>query len=68
MGTTAQKLTYLGTTKTKIKDAINQAGSYIDSDDTFRSYADNISKMIVDTINNPQTTWNNFPKKTATGT
>ena len=67
MGTTAQKLTYLNTTKTKIKDAINKAGNYLDSSDTFRSYANTISQMIVDTINDPQTTWDKFPKKTGTG-
>lgn len=39
MGTTADKLTYLGTTKARIKDGINRLGGELTNLSTFRSYA-----------------------------
>ena len=38
MGTIAEKLTYLNTTKTMLKDSLNKFGSNILTTDTFRSY------------------------------
>ena len=38
MGTIAEKLTYLNTTKIKLRDSLNKFGSSILSTDTFRSY------------------------------
>ena len=64
---TANKLTYLNTTKTKIKDAINLTGANI-TNDTFRSYEAKLKSGLVDIINNgTDTLYNNFPKATATG-
>lgn len=66
---TANKLTYLNTTKGKIKDAINLTGANILSEDTFRSYADKLKQGLVDAINDGGSTiYSNFPKTTQTGT
>lgn len=43
MGTTAEKLAYLGETKTAIKDAITAKGVNVPEGTTFRQYADLIS-------------------------
>ena len=48
MGTTSQKLTYLNDTKTKIRYRINSLGGSLDSDDTFRSYADELESLYND--------------------
>ena len=48
MGTTSQKLTYLNDTKTKIRDGINAIGGSLDSDDTFRSYVDELESLYND--------------------
>ena len=45
MGTIAEKLTYLNGTKSAIKEAITNKGVAVGSSDTFRSYADKISKI-----------------------
>ena len=69
MGTTSQKLTYLNTTKSKIKDSINLTGANITNNDTFRSYADKLKDSLLDVLNNGiDVIWNNFPKTTGTGT
>lgn len=60
MGTTADKLSYLNTTKSKIKDAINYDFNKITSSDTFRSYADKIYSMQEDYLKY-------IPKETKTG-
>lgn len=57
MGTTAQKLTYLNTTKGLIKDSINALGGNLTNQSTFRSYA-----AALDSI------YNVLPKTTETGT
>ena len=57
MGTTAQKLTYLNTTKGLIKDSINALGGNLTNESTFRSYA-----AALDSI------YNVLPKTTGTGT
>ena len=56
MGTTSQKLTYLNDTKTKIRDGINAIGGDLDSDDTFRSYVDELDNI-----------YNEMPKVSDTG-
>jgi len=65
---TANKLTYLNTTKGKIKDSINLTGANIGTNDTFRSYEKKLKDGLVDIINNgTDTVYNNFPKVTGTG-
>lgn len=56
MGTTAEKLTYLNTTKGKIKDGINSLGGNIDSNTTFRDYATQLDSI-----------YNRLPKVSGTG-
>lgn len=68
MGTTADKLTYLNTTKGKIKDSINLTGANIGSNDTFRSYAVKLRDGLVEALNdNGDTIYNNFPKSSGSG-
>ncbi len=57
MSTTLNKLEYLDETKDQIKTALNQFGSGITDEDTFRSYADKIDDI-----------YNNWPKVTGEGT
>lgn len=45
MGTTAEKLTYLNTTKGKIKDGINNLGGNITSETTFREYVTELDNI-----------------------
>ena len=68
MGTTADKLTYLNTTKGKIKDSINLTGAGITNQDTFRSYASKLKLGLIDIINNgTDTLYSNFPKVSGIG-
>ena len=68
MGTTSEKLTYLNTTKEKIRDSINLTGANLTSEDTFRSYASKLKKGYIDIINNGiDTLYNNFPKVSGIG-
>ena len=68
MGTISNKLTYLNTTKGKIKDSINLTGAGITNQDTFRNYEKKLKDGLVDIINNgTDTVYNNFPKVTGTG-
>jgi hypothetical protein len=68
MGTTAEKLTYLNTTKGKIKDSINLTGAGITDNDTFRSYATKLRDGLVNVLNNGTATlYNNFPKVSGSG-
>lgn len=68
MGTVADKLTYLNTTKGKIKDSINLTGANIGNSDTFRSYSAKLRDGLVGVLNDGgKTLYNNFPKVTATG-
>jgi hypothetical protein len=68
MGTIAEKLTYLNTTKSKIRDSINLTGANLTSEDTFRSYASKLNKGYIDIINNGiDTLYNNFPKVSGIG-
>ena len=45
MGTIAEKLTYLNTTKTMLRDSLNKFGSNILSTDTFRSYDTKLNEI-----------------------
>lgn len=64
----SDKLTYLNTTKGKIKDAINLTNANILSEDTFRSYAEKLKLGLVDIINNgTDDLYNSFPKTTGAG-
>ena len=45
MGTITDKLTYLNTTKTMLKDSLNKFGSNILSTDTFRSYDTKLNEI-----------------------
>ena len=68
MGTIADKLSYLNTTKGKIKDSINLTGANIGNNDTFRSYSAKLRDSLVDIINNgTDELYDNFPKVTGTG-
>ncbi len=68
MGTTAEKLTYLNTTKGKIKDSINLTGAGITNQDTFRSYASKLKLGLIDIINNGiDQLYSNFPKVSEIG-
>ena len=51
MGTTSEKLTYLNTTKSELKQAINNLGGNIDSETTFREYVEEL-----------QDVYDNYPK------
>ena len=66
MGTTSDKLTYLNTTKTKIKDAINLANTNI-TNETFRQYESKIKQALINTMNDKWGTWDNFEKVIGTG-
>ena len=50
MGTIADKLNYLNTTKTNIKNAIIAKGVAVSDNDTFRSYATKISDIPIHTV------------------
>lgn len=45
MGTIAEKLTYLNTTKTMLRDSLNKFGSSILTTDTFRSYDTKLNEI-----------------------
>ena len=57
MGTTSQKLEYLNDTKNSLKSAINNLGGAIDSNTTFRNYANVLNDI-----------YSNLPKVSDTGT
>lgn len=66
MGTTSDKLTYLNTTKGKIKDVINMTGANITSDTTFRNYATKLYDGYVNVLKDKNTLLDNMPKGTST--
>lgn len=67
MGTTAQKLEYLNTTKGYIKDSINLTGANITTE-PFRNYAVILKDTLASLLKDPTPIWTNFPKVEATGT
>ena len=68
MGTTAQKLDYLNTTKEKIKDSINLKRAGITSSTTFRNYTALLKDALADVLKDTSTLWSNFPKINGEGT
>ena len=48
MGTTAEKLQYLNTTKANIRTAINNHGGDLTENDTFRSYSNAIESVCIE--------------------
>ena len=70
MGTTAQKLEYLGTTKSQLKDMINYGlddDNKITSSTTFRNYVSSIFNAFLEALRTPDTLFTNLPKKSGTG-
>lgn len=69
MGTTAQKLEYLGTTKSQLKDMINYGldENKITSSTTFREYVSSIFNAFLEALRTPDTLFTNLPKKSGTG-
>jgi len=68
MSDIATKLTYLNTTKGKIKDSINLTGAGI-TNEPFRQYNTKLKDAYVDIINNgTDTLYSNFPKVSGSGT
>jgi len=55
MGTISDKSAYLNTTKTLLREKINDLGQDLDEEDTFRSYVEALEEV-----------WNEYPKVTAT--
>lgn len=66
MGTISEKLTYLNTTKGKIKDVINMTGVGI-TNNTFRSYAQSLYDGYIATLQDKGTLLDNMNKGTSTG-
>jgi hypothetical protein len=67
MSTTAEKLTYLNTTKTLIKDNLNLGGANI-SNEPFRVYSSKLIDIYKDFLaNGTDTLWNNWNKLNGTG-
>lgn len=64
---TANKLAFLGVTKSKIKDVINMTGVGI-TNDTFRSYAQSLYNGYIATLKDKGTLLDNMNKGTSTGT
>lgn len=67
MGTISDKLTYLNTTKSKIKDVINMSEAGI-TDDTFRSYPQKLYDGYINIIKDKFSVIDNMSKGTSTGT
>ena len=70
MSTTAQKLEYLGTTKSQLKDMINYGldeDNKITSSTTFRNYVSSIFNAFLESLRNPDTLFTNLPKKSVSG-
>lgn len=68
MGTTSDKLSYLSTTKDKLKTAINYTGANI-TNDTFRSYPEKLYNAYIDILNKgTQELFDSLPKVQETGT
>lgn len=70
MGKTAQKLEYLGTTKSQLKDMINYGlddNNKITNSTTFREYVLSIFNAFLEALRTPDTLFTNLPKKSGTG-
>ena len=70
MGTISDKLTYLNTTKSQLKDMINNGlptEQQINSSTTFREYVTSIFNAFLEALRTPDTLFTNLPKKSGTG-
>ncbi len=70
MGTISDKLTYLNTTKSQLKDMINYGlptEEQITSNTTFRNYVTSIFNAFLEALRNPDTLFTNLPKKSGSG-
>ena len=70
MGTISDKLTYLNTTKSQLKDMINYglpSEQQITSSTTFRNYVSSIFNAFLEALRTPDTLFTNLPKKSGTG-
>ena len=70
MGTISDKLTYLNTTKSQLKDMINYGlddENKITSSTTFREYVSSIFNAFLEALRTPDTLFTNLPKITSTG-
>lgn len=68
MGTTAEKLTYLNTTKQNLKTVINTTGAGLIDSSTFRSYANVLNNKILGAINGDVDLFEEYPKVSGNGT
>lgn len=68
MGTTAEKLTYLNTTKQNLKTVINTTGAGLTDESTFRSYANVLNDKILGAINGDVDLFEEYPKVSGNGT
>lgn len=68
MGTTAEKLTYLNTTKQDLKTVINTTGAGLTDSSTFRSYANVLNDKILGAINGDVDLFEEYPKVSGNGT
>lgn len=67
MGTTAEKLEYLNTTKQLIKESINLTDANITTE-PFRQYATILKHRLPEIVGDPSIIWNNYDHVTGTGT
>lgn len=67
MGTTAQKLEYLNTTKQLIKESINLTDANITTQ-PFRQYATILKHRLPEIVGDPSIIWNNYEHVSGTGT
>jgi len=71
MGTISEKLTYLNTTKSNLKDMINYglpSEEQITSSTTFRNYVTSIFEAFLESLRDSETLYTNLPKKSGNGT
>ena len=68
MGATAEKLTYLNTTKQNLKTVINTTGAGLTDESTFRSYANVLNDKILGAINGDVDLFEEYPKVSGNGT
>lgn len=66
MGTTADKLTYLATTKSQLKTMLQYANSNITSSTTFRAYVSGLFQAYINILNTPENIFSLLPKITTT--
>ena len=70
MGTITDKITYLNTTKSQLKDQINYGlptEKQITNSTTFRNYVSSIFEAFLEALRNPDTLFTNLPKTSGSG-